>query len=284
MAEVQRQVSTGIDWLSYTKAVQPDEQKTPIEFFNSIHELFIPDPSTTHKPVHKIFLQSEQQKGRAPYSNSIQFTSLARLFYNNKLNHASMELSGITCMKARELDVVSELLEFAMPRITRLDLAVDVECDVKPIEIITKGISARFKTLSQLTSDSGDTVYIGSRKSEKFMRIYRYNEPHPRNQLLRFEFVFKREYAVAIASALISSGYNYAAIAEQCRKQYDIEHPIYPRSSDSVDVEMQYDQRTAGKTLQWLIGVCAPAFQKLCNQGLIDDPENFVQTHFLKGL
>jgi len=274
----------GCDWLSYTRGVYPDPDATELDFFNSIKESFIPEPYSGSPPVHKLFLTSEQQIGRSPYSTSFLFDKGGRLYCNPKLPHALMEISGNACMEARRLGVLDSLIEFAFPRITRIDIAVDIRTDVLPIEVVSEGISARFKSLSHVVSETGSTVYIGSRASDKFLRVYRYAPPHPRSELLRFEFVFKKKQSVAVASALINSGFNYRGIAENARQQYGLETAIWPRSSDIVDVDMQYDQRTQGKTLIWLIKTAAPAFQKLVNNGLIADPNEFLSDYFLKGL
>lgn len=273
-----------IDWLSYTKEVYPESEIEDYQFGKALTALFS-HPRETEYPLFKeMFIEEDHQNGRPPYSKSVLYTSGARMFYNQKLPHCLMELSGIACKSARAFDLMELLVQDSLPRITRIDIAVDIATDTKPIEVINEGISGRFSSLSQIVSPDGDTVYVGSRKSDRFLRIYRYNPPHPRSDLLRFEFVFKREHAVAIADALISSNFDYIGIAQSCRAAYALEFAKWPIHGDEVDISVNYDQRTASKTLRWIMLQVAPAFQKLCKDGVIDDPKRFLSTYFLKGL
>ena len=274
----------GIDWLSFTKEVKPDLDQSDYEFRQTIIPLFFPDSDQVEKNHTELFTVIDVQSGRAPYKQSIVFDWGARLYYNQNLPHALLEISGIGCKALRSFSLMEAFLSFALDRITRVDLAVDVDCDTQPIEIITAGISGRFKSLSQITSDTGDTVYIGSRKSDKFLRVYRYAEPHPRHKLLRYEFVFKKKIAQPLMGAFISSGYDYVGLAQQCKEQYMLETTNWPVEGDMIDFKMDYDQRTAGGTLRWLITSVAPAFRSLVDNGLIDDPEKFLSDYFLKGV
>ena len=129
-------------------------------------------------------------------------------------------------------------------------------------------------------SESGETCYVGSQKSDRYARVYRYNPPHPRADLLRIEHVFRRDYAKKVAAEVINS--SVEAIAASAGLAFGWAHETWDVSQDqSVDISIIHEKRATGKTVFWLIDSCASAFKRLCADGTIKDPEAFLREHFL---
>lgn len=134
-----------------------------------------------------------------PYSWGLSFNELQGFVIMGSplRDEVAIELQGAFC--ARFPDAVNALAVIVGERVTRLDLACDVKTVTLPSESV---VGHRAKTNSFMTSSKGDTVYLGSEKSEVFARIYRYNPPHPRSDLLRSEIVYKRKHAQRVCEMI----------------------------------------------------------------------------------
>jgi len=174
-----------------------------------------------------------------------------------------------------------DLLAAVQPRVTRLDLATDFETDLKPSEFVSAGWSDRIGSRGSFTSATGDTEYVGSAKSERYARVYRYAAPHPRAALLRIEHVMRRDYARSIIPFMLEFGLEDAQ--RTVGQQMGWQHPLW----SVVGVQElawkppRNDRKTSG-TERWLITQAASAFKKLVVQGVIEDPHAWLVEHFLK--
>lgn len=123
------------------------------------------------------------------------------LFGGSQFGNFLYELSGRGC---DTFDTPHErffALSYLGPHLTRLDIAIDIECDVSPIEFADARTHNRFRSKWTIESDEGQSVYVGSPKSDRYAVVYRYEEPHPRSHLLRIEHRFRRELAKETAAA-----------------------------------------------------------------------------------
>jgi hypothetical protein len=120
----------------------------------------------------------ESGKGRFNYRHSLTVTSggerVATILHGGPNGHPNVEASG-----ERAPDLADLLRSMGPHRVTRCDVAIDLygsDAFVK-LEQIVHGIAADNrlqlrKIASPLDRDAGDTVYVGSRKSPLFARIY----------------------------------------------------------------------------------------------------------------
>jgi len=271
---------TQIDWLSFTVAIHagienPDGYAVAVE--NGLHDLF-----GSHI-VKQIFAGNwkERKSGRAPYSESYDVAKTGIVvFCNPKIGNVLVEMSGRACEYVREVGLQSAVLEMAQLRLTRLDLAVDIETDTMPTEFAKKGQYATTKTYSALSSQSGETVYLGSVNSERYTRVYRYKKPHPRAGLLRVEFVFRRKVARAIAQEILVQGEMAIAAAYGVRENF---HHACWLPTDTADSFTTFSRPEHGttSTVFWLVKSVAPAFRRLVREGVISDPQPFLDRYFL---
>lgn len=184
--------SAKIDWISATYPADRDSSEL-IPYARSLARAGLRiDPDITGAPFH-----------RGSYNTRLHLLPGGHLLCsdNRIVAYATVEFTGSDCDDVVE-PVLFEVLRHAS-NISRLDIAIDIETDMTPREYTGRGYDARFTTKETISSSTGETVYIGSRKSDRYVRVYRYTGPeHPRSHLLRIEFVLKDEYATGAAGAL----------------------------------------------------------------------------------
>lgn len=273
-----------VDWLSLTlplvRGVGDVETDEASHAINDTMRQWMPE-----RDILAIFDgANEAGGGRTPYSNSWHFPStLVTVYANPKLDHILLEFSGQSCEVMRQLGVMERLLAIGRKRATRLDIAIDIPTTTKPVDFVGKGHNERFKTVGQYDSQSGQTVYIGSQKSERFCRVYRYAEPHPRAKLLRVEYVMRRDHAKVAAAAINARGIEN--VAQGLSEAYGWQSlEIYQEGVEAAEIAVERPEKARKNAVRWLITQVAPAFQRLVREGNIADAQTFLEEHFLKGI
>jgi len=219
--------------------------------------------------------------GRAPYNMGWQDKDKGiTILANGKLNHFTVEHSGQGCRYLERQDILDRLLFLVNDRVSRIDIAVDMEDWLAPNAFATAREEGRFKTFSDLSSPSGVTCYVGSMHSERYARVYRYNPPHPRAHLLRAEHVFRRDYAKTVAFAVTHEGID--AVVAGCWRDFGWHYPLVDLETVSPATLTAFrPERKMGSTLRWLIKTCAPSFKRLVAEGVIENPEQFLTAYFM---
>lgn len=225
----------------------------------------------------------KQERSRAPYTDAWVMPKRGiTLFASPNLTHCCVEISGQGCEMLIDMDLMQNVLQACAERVTRIDIACDIETSVMPSEFVKQVSHERMRTSGQVISDTGETCYVGSQKSERYARVYRYNAPHPRSHLLRVEHVFRKDYAKKISSVLLNS--TLESIAASAGLAFGWAHDIWKTDNVSNDdISVVHERGTTGKTVFWLIHSCASAFKRLCDDGTIQDPEKFLRDYFLGG-
>jgi len=223
----------------------------------------------------------KQEKSRAPYSDCwANRDSGITLFAGIALNHCCVEISGTGCEKLIQENLLAQVLGAVANRITRIDIACDIETQITPTEFVSALKHKRMRSGGHQFSSSGETQYVGSRKSDRFARVYRYNKPHPRAHLLRIEHVFHKENAKRVAAAIVESGIESVSVSAGIA--FGWAHEVWePEKIDPVDISVVSVERNVGATVFWLVTSVSPAFKRLCDSGVILDPEAFLRTYFL---
>lgn len=260
-----------IDWLSFTVKVEPTTYEQVL-YSKAIEGLL-----RTCKPFTRfaLSLQRSQAAGRRPYGVCWRFDDIV-LFTGVNLDHALTEISGKGCETLRQQALLNGLISSESAHFTRIDIAQDL-ADVTPDEIIASGYSRRFRTHSRIAADTGITHYIGSPKSERFARVYRYNEPHPRANLTRIESVHRKRYAQIVVNHIRQHGLIEAGLA--AIGSYEFKHAAIPAPGETV-LETVTIIKGDQKTLYWLTSQVAPAVRRLIKDGTISDPAAFFAEHF----
>lgn len=218
---------------------------------------------------------------RAPYSHAwnIDDGSIT-IFANPALNHACVEISGKGCERLISRNVILTLLSAVKSRVTRIDLAIDIKTEITPTEFVSAIVGKRMRSSGFQKSESGETCYVGSQKSERYARVYRYVPPHPRADLLRIEHVFRRDVARLFAGHYASG--NTQPLLAEIGRQFGWAHPIWQVGEvGDVSLRIVNAERGGGKTVLWLMRSCAPAFRRLVQDGTIVDGEKFLREFFL---
>lgn len=207
---------------------------------------------------------------RGHYKNRIEcpITGLS-INWNGKDTYALCEASGRVCDAILERIDIHVLAASAGNRSTRIDLAVDMHCDVAPRDFTEQRVEGHFKTAGFYTSQSGETCYVGSRNGERMARVYRYSEPHPRSHLLRAEVEYKGDAAKRLCEELLSVPLINVTLAAHL--PFGWKHPIWDTGNVVVSkiAAREYDKANDG-TYKWLTEVCWPALQKGHENGYID--------------
>jgi ribosomal protein L19E len=221
-----------------------------------------------------------RERSRAPYKDAWTWDELGiTLFASKELNHFTVEISGIGCERLIACGLMVELLEAVKTRVTRLDVACDVETETTPEEFVAVKEHERMRSSGHQSSKTGETQYVGSQKSDRYARVYRYNPPHPRSHLLRIEHVFRADYAKKVAEEI--SNYGLDAVAAAAGKAFGWKHRDWNCEKDtSADLSIVTAEKEAGKTVFWLINSAAPAFKRLVNEGAIKNPRQFITDYF----
>lgn len=195
-------------------------------------------------------------------------------------SNALVQFSGAGCKFLAMEGLLMDTIVSMKHRMTRIDMAIDIETTTSPEDFINAGYNNRIKSKSVQTSPSGQTAYIGSRTSAKFCRVYRYEPPHPRAKLLRVEYETKKSQAKIVAECIANDGINHTI--DRITKYYDWSHKDMPSVDDIVTaIPSEVQTRSDSKTLTWLLKTCAPAFRRLVQNGSIQNPEQTFKDHFL---
>lgn len=222
----------------------------------------------------------KNERSRAPYTDAWKmghggFT----LFASPTLNHCCVEISGQGCEALISSGLLNSVMSSVEDRVTRIDIACDVECDTRPAEFVQRMKHGRMRSSGYQNSDTGETCYVGSQKSDRYARVYRYNKPHPRSHLLRIEHVFRRENAKLVAKQCVEHGVDGVSLA--AGEAFGWEHEVWGEDNDSdIDISVVREQGNEGRTVFWLVNSAAPAFKRLCASGGIKNPQEFLERYF----
>jgi len=269
-----------LDWVSFTLPLVNDtsSEEALNQSFNQAFIGGLGDEVGGHLAAQT---WKANEHGRAPYSHSWSVADNGiTVFWGETRKEILVEISGKGCDYIRSTGLENRCLERVQGRISRLDIAVDINTDTKPSAFVAARTGRKASSVSDIQSVTGETVYVGSRSSEQYCRVYRYSKPHPRANLLRIEHVFRRKYARTIASEILVQG--IMSVVGAIGKRAGWAHSVWGFSADDSDpIKFPRPEREAGGTVFWLIKSAAPAFQRLVRQGVIENPQQFLEAYFL---
>lgn len=258
-----------IDYLSWTTPVNMPRVDTAGE----VKAICLDTVARLH-PIFTAWCESclgwQDAGGRGHYSastyNTRNYTSIR---YGGSANHVLCEMPGTACQEARDAGHLSDILEAASARLTRIDIAVDIIDDIDPRRFVLAGYNERFRSYAEIVSAEGSTEYVGSMKSDRFARVYQYAAPHPRAGVMRVEFVLRREYAKAAATLL--AGGSTPLLACTLGNTWGWKSAAWrPDEVTDGKLKAQRADRHEPGRLRWLFQVVMPALVKADADGLID--------------
>lgn len=258
-----------IDWLSWTlPSVRPINDLT--DLYTEAKDKMNHENRTLAKTVFN-GVGFEIGPNRPPYQRAILREDHGCAVYGRSHTDTILyELSGRGCEVLRNSALAVEMLSTFGERVTRIDIACDVRTDERPADFSNQRSGSAFRSLGFMRSDAGETVYIGSAKSDRFCRVYRYDPPHPRSDLLRIEFVFRRDYAKATAASIVeANGIN--SVVSAAGNSFQFTSPQW-RPDVKTDEKLQAPivSRKDEDTVRWLYKACAPALARCLKSGAVD--------------
>jgi len=271
---------THIDWLTFT---------IPVIYFGAENDAYATAIAQGFTDMFGTELRAivfggewqKQERSRAPYTDAwVQSEGGVTLFASPNLTHACIEISGQGCERMLVDGVLNNVLMACKDRVTRIDIAVDIETKTTPLEFVAKVNHERMRTSGHVLSGTGETCYVGSQKSERYARVYRYNAPHPRAHLLRVEHVFRKDYAKKVASQIVGASLESVTVASGLAFGWG--HADWQTENvKGAEISVVFERGNTGNTVYWLVNSVAPAFKRLCDNGAIRDPEAFIREYFL---
>ena len=183
--------------------------------------------------------------------------------------HLFVELSGRACNNLDAIDALTSLIAQTTERCSRIDFAVDIECETDPEWFCTERGGSSFKSNGTIVSPSGKTCYLGSRKSERMARVYRYAPPHPRSNFLRVEAEYKGNAGKVAAKHLIATDLRTACL--DAHQPFGWEHGVWkPDADDARKIPYKAYRPDNASTVRWLYGDVITALRKAVEAGLVD--------------
>jgi len=182
--------------------------------------------------------------------------------------HSLMQVSGA------HSDIFCPVMIEAEPQATstRIDIQMTVFCHNPNMRALYNRLAERFKTTSFVTSSSGDTIYIGGWKSERFTRIYQKDN----RRLLRVEMCWKKGYAEGARRFILENGTQTAVYRETMSRwmKYEIlrlddkelDSLFLPHLNEAQELKaVRYDAKHDSAKEQWLRKVVLKSLREYAN-------------------
>jgi DNA relaxase NicK len=204
-----------------------------------------------------------------PYPHGIAFNNGLKVLWGNS-DTVLVSLSGRAC---NAIDCIAYLKSIPakthrlqLLNVSRLDIAYDIETDKQPDELVRGwGVNGRITTRDTRRTQTGHTEYIGSKKSDRFVRVYRYFEPHPRHATARVEFEYHKKVANQIANDLVADKTDIRSVfVATWNRTFKVPHATSATKPATVTA---YSERTNSGTVVWFYRQVAPALQRLVAEG-----------------
>jgi DNA relaxase NicK len=189
--------------------------------------------------------------------------------FGNVNSHIHVEFGGQALDYIRAIGLYEDFLQKVTTRTSRVDFAVDFEDKCTVEDFIDNRYIGRFKAGGRIFSEDGETAYVGSWKAERFARVYRYHEPHPRSNMLRAEVVLRATYAKQAMAIVLAQGEVQAALA--AHEPFKWQHALWqPTEAVTSEIVSKRHDKEGASTLRWLNGDVAACIVRLHHEDLIN--------------
>ncbi len=257
-----------IDWISFTFAILGGAGLQLTELWDLVNASFKERCPATYETLiyHDDF---KAITPRAPYRYAMQSTAHGIVvFCHPDRDEVLVEISGVGCGQVYGAGMMTQILREAAERATRIDIASDIHTDIEPSMFASDRLVLRTKSHSEFVSGSGETCYVGSRKSDRYARVYRYYPPHPRSHMLRVEHVLKAEQARQTIPQVLEFGIE--TIVAQLGNTFGWQHPVWqPWEVTDEKLAAWRPERRNASTVRWIYAQCLPAIAKLIKDGTL---------------
>lgn len=248
-----------VDYYSYTLKNVIDVPKSETHWFDILTQ-----SSPKYLQEYRDMWDFNVPKRHNGYKFGYNIDNAIFVWFNGQDIH--IEITGDGCTMLYDKSALLEIIQETANQATRIDIAHDIVCDVHPDTFVALS-QAKTSARGFQHSETGETCYIGSRKSDRYCKVYRYFPPHPRSDRLRIEYTYKSHDAKRASQALISS--NEAIMAFSSGERYKWGHDVWKslKSPDLIEIKAHRKDRNTGKTLIWWKNQVLPALEKLVKSG-----------------
>lgn len=247
------EINFTIDWLAYTCKLQ--DKFKPWDYAYPTGVLFT-DETPSHGYAECIgnacFARIQWNKNRVEMGCHVQYSGKSLNVY---------QINGVQKEAVNRYHVARD------NKCTRMDLAIDVHnsnLNIRSLYAQLKRGTAetRFKTWNIIDGPNGTTLYLGSRQSEQFIRIYDKGlEQGTRDNWKRVEMELKGSRSEMFAKEI--TGLSPDGIAQRARQGIKslVEFPTATWREIVGDLAIGIASAKEGKTdtVAWLLSLVAPA-------------------------
>lgn len=255
--------SCRVDYFSYTIKAKQNSNNLNIQANSSLWHTSIAQLCPAYLLKYREEWDFKVPKRRNGYNFGFNVDSAIYCWFNGKDIH--VEITGDGCTMLYETGELIGIIHENTYRATRIDIAHDIVTDVSPGEFVKEGK----QTLARGTdiSKTGETRYVGSPKSDRYCKVYRYNKPHPRADRLRIEYTYMKDDAIIVCQLLKTT--NEAIVAFSSGKRYEWAHDCYKtlQSPDLIEIKAHRKDRNTAKTVIWYKTQVLPAIKKMLRSG-----------------
>lgn len=208
----------------------------------------------------------QEMSGKSVFDRRIQFPDIGCMYWEgNKSNVSLLQITGHGCEILREKGILNNVLHAWQDRLTRIDIATDITCDIDPEDFAYAHTNARFKVTQFIDKISGITYYVGSKDSDRYARVYRYRSPHPRSGQLRLEYQLSDKQAKFVAARICET--SLLQVSDELGNTFGWSHPVYVQSLHDEKIPSAPRPETKGNTVFWLYKQVLPALRKSAEKG-----------------
>jgi len=254
-----------IDWISVTIRDVPIDVKQQVESMGRL------GAGMLYEITGHIGPWVEEERGAYGYTNTAKAESGASVLYSVPIGSNGVHIR----YPGTSLGLGLSELEFHCKlghAFTRIDIATDIVLD-QPFDIggwysmlQSKKVETRAKKNSLMLSSTGKTLYVGSRTSEKFLRIYDKGgeQGEEKGLWLRAELEVKGRSAGRLAEEIFRRGIDIIPkiINGFCSFDSALWHDWI-----GSDVERIPSERKDTDTKKWLLDIPAKALARLIANG-----------------
>lgn len=249
------------DWISYT--------------LPQLHSGYLLKLLPLGKPLENV-----KSPAKFGYNICVRYETGAAVMWHDKREEMGVHviLSG-SCLRELALagaDVTKCLRELHRlgGRCSRIDLAIDVKntmldltdlCKPNRLPYKGKGHTPKFTQVGD--QEDGWTIYVGSRSSDKFLRIYDKAKEVGDDSVawVRIELECKGKIAHWLGDTLPSMELqeSYVLASNLIRTIVDFNSGTWQAALSSEKIELSIPKKTERDTLNWLVKSCAPALARV---------------------
>lgn len=260
-----------IDWLSYTVHWNTEA----LHRFRKAFNLDLAAAALTNQTGAWV-----PEKPLHGYAQAVSFASSSGLRVMASKPNSPMGIhvswSGSALQEVNPRAVLRAALAMGA-NITRIDIAIDTPSEPTwasfEVAWVNGEVTTRARDYRQIKSNRGRTFYVGSRTSEKFLRIYdKAAESGIGGPLTRIELECKHDYADGVARHIDANGYDY--FADIIKGFCDFPTLSWWRDNMTSPTLLEGipKKEKRSDTFAWLMEQVAPSAARL----MVNDHEKFV--------